>query len=292
MTGTNKLAATSKSIYMNDKFEPDQEFNNILKCVIEIGNMLAKQPFSHENENIKFAESLGKKILNHALTVNYIYQGFQPRTNTEVYAPQVDFSGICVLTRACLEAYLTFNYLFISPKTKLEGEFKFLCWDLGGYIDREDFPANQPNHIAIKEAEKKEIERLKKEIESHPYLNPDQIKQKTLALEGNWRLKNSWSKIGANAGFQPFYFDNMYSFLCGHSHSSRLSIIQVEQTKDISEQRDVSKACLGLLKMVLSKYIYEYVNLIPKLKGEVDFQSEKYKDILIWKEIAESYDGN
>lgn len=276
---------------MSDNFLPDEELNQILKIVIEVGNKLTNQPNSNENLNVKYAEGLGQKILGHALTVNYLYEGYQPRTKNEIFAPQVDFSSMCVLARACFEAYLTFNYLFIAPKTDLERDFKFLCWDLGGYLDREDFPASTEEYKVLKEAERKEIEQLRKVINSHTYLTPEMTKQKELALDGQWRLKNSWSKIAVSAGFKEKFFNIQYSFLCGHSHSSRLSIIQVQQTKDINIQRNVTKATLNLLKMILSKYIFEYTNLVPALKNSVNFDTQDYAIIRIYKTLAETMDN-
>ncbi|HEX7413526.1 MAG TPA: DUF5677 domain-containing protein [Bacteroidia bacterium] len=266
------------------------EFDNVLKIVIEIGNKLVGKPNLEADTNLVYAEGLGKKIIGHSLSARYLYDGFQIAIKSEIFVPRVDFPSIIILTRAALESYLTFHYLFIAPKNDCEKEFRFLCWDLSGYLDRENAEATRKEYIELKESEKKRILELKKEIREHDYLKLRGEKIIELALDGQWRLKNSWSKLAVNAGFNKAFFDKQYKFLCGYAHSSRLSVIQIQQTKTVQNERNMADASLGVLQMILSKYIYDYVNLIPELKKVVDFNTSEYYKILVWYNVCKSLD--
>lgn len=72
-----------------------------------------------------------------------------------------------------------------------------------------------------------------------------------------------------------------------HAHSSRLSIIQVQQTKDLTSQIDMAKASIAILMVVLAKFMYDYIHLIPELKHLAE-SDPRYVMIRTWKMIGES----
>ncbi|MEO6884282.1 MAG: DUF5677 domain-containing protein [Bacteroidia bacterium] len=270
----------------------DAELDYIITKVVDIGNRLAITPILEHKPNIKYAEGFAQKIILHCLTVRALSNGFQYSDGKITSPPQIDFPSIYVLARAALETYLAFNYVFISPKNEDEYSFRFLCWDLAGYLERENFTAKQIEHIKIQEDEKVAIEYLKKEIEKHPYLLGKSNKIKSSAIDGQWRLRNSWTDLAVDAGFKETFFNQQYKFLCAYAHSSRLSIIQIQQTKNIDTQTKVIQATMSLIKIVLAKYIYDYVHLMPALKQSVDFNSAEHVRLLIWKNVGDKMTGN
>lgn len=273
---------------MTEHLESGQELDNILHVVLEVGNKLAGQPYSHREENFIYAEGLGKKLIGHSLSARHLFFGFQAKIKSNIFASQIDFSSILILTRAAVESYLTFHYLFVSPTNDTERSFRFLCWDLSGYLDREDAEATEIEFVERKKAEKKRIRELKAQITEHDYLKTRGEKIKDLALNGQWRLKSSWSKIAVKSGFQKSFFDKQYKFLCGYAHSGRLSVLQIQQTKIKGEEKQMADASLVLLKMVLAKYIFDYVNIIPDLKSTINFETPDYKSIIIWNNVVKT----
>lgn len=271
---------------MTDHLNDGPELDDILHIVIEIGNKLSGQPYIHKDKNFIYAEGLGKKLIGHSLSARHLYSGFQAKIKSNIFAPQIDFSSILILTRAAVESYLTFHYLFVSPRNETERDFRFLCWDLSGYLDRENAEATQKEFIERKEAEKKRIQELKKQIREHDYLKTHGEKIKELALDGQWRLKSSWSKIAVKSGFKKTFFDKQYKFLCGYAHSGRLSVLQIQQTKNNTDEKQMADASLGILKMVLAKYIFDYVNLIPELKSTINFETPDYYKVIVYNKVA------
>ena len=106
------------------------------------------------------------------------------------------------------------------------------------------------------------------------------------AVNGEWRLYDKWSTLASKAGFDEIFFREKYKYLCSYSHSSRLSIIQIQQTKTLLGQTQIALAFKGILILVLAKFIYDYIELLPQLKS-VKYDDPRYSLVLQWKEAAE-----
>ena len=273
-----------KELDFDENYELD--FELLIKAAIEIGNSLDGQKILIDTPNIYFAEGIGQKILSHIISAHYLSKGYQLSTDKHVFVGQIDFSSVSILVRAALESYLTFNHVFVSAKDKDELSFRFKCWDLGGFIDRSNFIATEERHVKLKEFESTQIKIIQSEIQQSQTFSNLNAADKKAALNGKWKLSNSWSKIAVNAGFNKKFFDDQYNFLCSHAHSSRLSIIQVQQTRDLKSQSEMIKALVSILMAVLSKYLFDYIHLIPEL-NHLKSDVEKYPMIAEWKNIAE-----
>jgi hypothetical protein len=270
----------------DSKYEND--FDLLIKTSVELGNRLAGQKILDEGNSIYYAEGLAKKILNHIVTARYLMKGYHLGLDKNLYEGVVDFSSIAILTRAALETYLTFNHIYISPQDKDEQNFRFTCWNIAGYLERIDMEATQEKHLALKESEKLAIESIKKELNENilfKTLTPK--KQNWVIVDGYWRIDKSWSDLAIAAGFRKEFFSQQYKFLCAHSHSSRLSVIQIQQNKSIDEQREMVKATMGVLMVILAKYMDDYVGLMPQLRDVKD-DLGKYAIIRIWKTIGDT----
>lgn len=262
------------------------DFEILLRGAIEIGNSMHGKPNTASLKNLIYAEGLGQKLVHHCLAANHLYGGFQLVTDKHSFQPQVDFASIAILTRAALETYLTLNYLFVSSHDEDDFNFRFLAWDLAGYLERQEHIAKSAEHETKQQQEKIAIEVVKSKIqETSTFLNLNS-KQKKRLLNGQWRLDYSWGDLAVEAGFNKSFFNQQYKFLCAYAHSSRLSIIQIQQTKDLNEQREMATASISVLMVVIAKFMYDYINLIPEVKTFAE-DSEYYPVIMMWKTIGE-----
>jgi hypothetical protein len=270
------------------EFDENQEldFELLIKAALEIGNSLDGQKTSIGRPNIYFAEGIGQKILSHVISAHYLSKGYPLATDKHLFVGQIDFSSVSILVRAALESYLTFNYVFVSAKGEDELTFRFNCWNLGGFIDRSDFIPTEEQHVKLKGYESEQINIIQAELQKSDTFKNLNAENKKAALNGKWKLLNSWSKLAVNAGFNKKFFDNYYKFLCSHAHSSRLSIIQIQQTKDLKTQSEMSNASIGIVMVVLAKYLFDYIHLIPEL-NHFTTDKEKYALIAEWKQIGE-----
>ena len=90
-----------------------------------------------------------------------------------------------------------------------------------------------------------------------------------------------------NAGFEENYFKDFYSYLCSYAHTGRLSSLQTMQITEYKQQKDNAENFLIHSLIILSKYIYDYVNLIPQLKSAFESHIKGKHTVLKWKEIGE-----
>lgn len=278
-----------KELALNENHDTD--FKLLIEVGIGILNSLDGKTTSHENPNIYYAEGLAQKILAHIVSANHLYQGYQLIINNNIYQPQIDNASIAILTRAAMESYLTFQYVFVHSKSKDEFEFRFNCWHLGGFMDRANFVPQTEEHLTLYNFEKGQIVKLQEEIKATEIFNNLTSRNKALALQGRWRLSNSWKELGIYAGYSEKFFTQQYSFLSSYAHSSRLSVIQVQQNREFSTQKDMARASTVVLMTILSKFLHDYINLIPELNNIIE-DKEKYAMIWFWKTIGDNLNAS
>ena len=109
--------------------------------------------------------------------------------------------------------------------------------------------------------EKKQIEELKSEIETSPQIRSYKNKQRKKLLEGEWRIGSGWADLGRNAGFHEKYFRDIYGYLCGYSHSSYLSALQVGQARSIKDQEMLTQSILGIGVVLMAHFVFSYSNV-------------------------------
>lgn len=258
----------------------------LIDSAIQIGNRLGGQKKPVDQESLYYAEGLGQKIINHTISVRHLYHGQQLTVGSNRYHTRIDFASIAVLVRAALETYLTLHHVFMSVNGDEERKFRFLCWHLAGFLDRTGFEPKNEVQLELKESERKSIESLTIEIQASPCFIALSKKQQGVVLKGNWRIDNSWADLAVSAGFNEGFFRQQYKFLCGYAHSSRLSVIQIQQSKSLEQQQEMADASIGVAMVVLAKFMYDYIQIIPALNA-VQNELEAFAMISIWKTIGE-----
>ncbi len=171
----------------------------------------------------------------------------------------VDHASVKVVARAALETYLVFFYLYGNSDRSL-CEFRHKTWRLGGLADRQKFHPSTSQARKVLAREKKQLEILKSEIETSPQIRSYTNKHRKKLLEGGWRIGSGWTDLGSNAGFHEKYFKNIYGYLCGYSHSSYLSVLQIGQAQSIKDQKMLTQAILGIGVVLMAHFAFSYSN--------------------------------
>jgi|CXWL01.1.fsa_nt_gi hypothetical protein len=258
------------------------DFDKLIESFITIGNKMTGEQILSNDQYLYNAEGLGKKILHHTITTRILLDGYQYK----IYERHIDFASIAVLARAALETYLTLHHVFISPKNEDEKKFKLHSWYLGG-LDRIKFkPAFEENQEKWNK-ESQLAEELKLKISATQYYQSLAPNNQERVLKGEWKL-DGWNQLAAAANFNKNYFRKIYSFLCRYAHSNRQSVIQIQQEGGLEKQGQMAIAFIGITMVVLAKYAFDYIEIMPNLKEKIDLSSEEYKNILLYKVIAES----
>ena len=261
------------------------QFDVLMNASIEIGNRMNGIRLQ-ESQIIYFAEGLSQKIINHTLTARYLINGYQPHDSNYLYKPMVDFASIIVLTRAALETYLALNYVFIAEGNEELREFRFKCWDLAGYIERENIKAKEIEHIELKESERIAMEILRNELQENSIFKALSKSDKNKALNGGWRLSYYWHNLATKAGFSEDFFKQEYKILCSYAHASRLSVIQIQQNKTFQQQKEMALPRIAILTIILAKHMYDYIEIMPQLNS-IKNDLTKYPIILYWKNFGD-----
>ena len=61
-----------------------------------------------------------------------------------------------------------------------------------------------------------------------------------------------------NADLSKKYFEDIYSYLCGYSHASYISALQVGLAKSMQDQLKLANSILGIGLVIMAHYAFSY----------------------------------
>ncbi len=244
-----------------------KEYEKLLDLFIQLIQSQAGNKIVSGDEWMNDAQTLSIKLFRHLVSMHIISNGSTIDHNEMVVIHFIDHASVKVLARAALETYLVFYYIF-GCKDRGLSKFRHSTWVLGGLVDRQSTHVSNEENRAVLASEKAQIGELEIEIKNSEYLQQFTPGQREQLLRGKWRIGNSWSNLGINAGFHKKYFEQIYSYLCGYSHSSYISALQVGQAKSIEDQASLTSFILGVGTVIMAHYAFSYTELFESA-GEV-----------------------
>jgi len=259
---------------MNEKI---QEYVILLDLLAKAINTVKVSSISDvsERERLRNAHNLANKFINHASTVLYLSDGTIVKNlpSFEKYS-FVDSASIDVLTRATMEAFLVFHFVFYAPKMEEEKDYRYLVYKARGITERQTYPASIFEHEQQKAEEKKVLEELCAKLESNIIFQGLTEQQKSRFFQGKelnlWRWNPdvrkvlSWYDIGIDAGFSDMLASHMYGHLSGYAHSSSLSVLQTAQALVNKETEKLTGASIDTVKVLIANMIEEYCQMFPE----------------------------
>jgi len=281
--------------------EREREYLIILDLLCRI--VEANRGIELSDHKLKEAESLAKKFFFHSASAFYLSRGTIIHDFPSVQVDFIDPASINVIARACIESFLTFHYLFSSCVSDEERDFRFYSWLLGGLKEREKFL-----HMLIEA--KKVLQDEQSRIRSK-WLNDQQCiqkyeqilrhnkifqqlseRQQKRILGGDWRNKildgkcnrMSWREIALDAKLTEMDAEHFYRLLCGYAHSSSLSTLQLSQANTRAQQMGLIAGPMGVIKTAMSNFIFEYCELFPNSKSELnrDAEAKRVAENWVW----------
>ena len=233
------------------------DYSTLLDLFIQLVQSQAGKKIDSSEEWLNDAQTLSVKLFRHLVSMQMLAAGATVTQNNIPTVFFVDHASVKVVARAALETYLVFFYLYGSAD-HAASEFRHKTWRLGGLVDRQQYHISTAEHRQVLVSEKQQIDALQSELKAAPQLHTYTLKQRSKLLEGDWRIGNGWSNLGVQAGFHEQYFKNTYSYLCGYSHSSYLSALQVGQAQSIEDQRKLTQAILGFGVVIMAHFAFSY----------------------------------
>lgn len=268
-------------------------YSTLLDLFILLVESQAKQTIKSGETWLNDAQTLSVKLFRHLVSMRTISAGATVEQDGIPAVFFVDHGSVKVVARAALETYLVFFYLYGDTDRSLS-EFRHKLWRLGGLVDRQLFHASTEEHREVLAREKQQIDDLKSQIERDPLLQRYTMKQRGKLLAGDWRVGNGWANLSVQAGFHEKWFKNIYSYLCGYSHSSYLSALQVGQAQTIEEQIKLTDFILGIGIVIMAHFAFSYSGVFESANAAFQRATEAKRVAEQWRfganEMAPIYD--
>ena len=254
----------------------------LLDLLFRLVQSQAGNRIEHGQERLNEAQILSNKLFRHLFSMQNIAAVATFEQNDIPIVSFIDHASVKVVARAALETYLVFFYLYGSADRKVS-EFRHITWRLGGLTDRQTFHASTEVAREVLVKEKQQIEVLKSKLEKAPQFLTYSPKKRAELLKGNWRTGNSWSNLGVKSGFHERYFKNIYSYLCGYSHSSYLSALQIGQSKTIADQRRLTQSILSIGLAIMAQFTFNYSNIFDSANHVLESNPETKRIAEKWR---------
>lgn len=203
------------------------------------------------------SHSLALKMFRHLSSVNTLCQMYTSIPPGHPPSHYIDFSSAQIVTRAAIETFLTFAYVF-CPEDLTLSKFRCEIWQLSGLADRGEL---QPATVDAEEtlaSDRRQMEELRISIARSPHLANYSEKQAKRILAGGWSQLRSWRELAADSGIHLRYFDQTYNHLSGFSHSSYISAMQISQARDMHTQLHMAQTCLQMCLFYTAHFVMKF----------------------------------
>lgn len=264
--------------------DDDAQYRNLMELHVSVVEALKGKPVPPDARWLADMQPLAGKLFCHVGTAYYLKNGTSLPDLCGLKIGYVDFPSIAAVTRAAIESYLAFHYIFVEPATANEKEFRHKLWTLGGLLSRQGFPAELESSKLKLKAEADQIEGLREEIRGNSIFVTLRSSRQKEALKGEWRLGRGWESLATSAGFGGFSF--LYRHLCGHAHSGYLSVLQFSQAGR-EERAALVKPYLDVGLRLMALFVRNYSGLSAEAAAVLAKDRTSALLVEIWCEVSE-----
>jgi len=240
----------------------------LLDLMIRLVNAQATQPMEKGQEWRNEAQTLAIKLFRHLTSMDSLAAGAMVKHSGGILL-HIDHASVHVIARAALETYLVWYYLYGSEDRELS-KFRYLTWRLGGLMDRQKLHPITPESVEVINKEQLRAEQLKAQIATMPQFTAYSERQQRKLLEGDWKVIMGTADLATAAGFHGTYFRNVYSHLCGYSHASYISALQVGEAQSLEDQASLTGAMMSIGVVVLAHFACSYSRQFPPAQAVLD----------------------
>jgi hypothetical protein len=259
----------------------EQDYLGLVGTLIRVAEANAGEP---ADDRILDAEGLAQKFLSHALSAFYLYRATRvPELGANFFDP----ASINVISRAALETFLVFHYIYLDPKRPSELAGRYGSWVLAGYLDRHHFPVTSPEGKRIHESDSLRIASLRTELRGSSFFLALTKKQQRLIMKGQWRLP-SWYSIARSAGLNEIHAKSFYSYVCGYAHSGNLSVSQIREAQTASLQKSLIPGSMGEIMVATANVVRGYCSLFPKAATALAAAPDRERLVDVWVGVGQS----
>lgn len=281
-----------------------QELLKLLDILAQVINAVKVSSIEDLNERDRLtqAHNLANRFFQYALTLLHLCDDKNVENLPSFGDIKVgDPASIDVITRAAMEAFLVFHYVFHSPSTPDEKDYRYWTYKAVGLAERQNLPEAVFEYAEQKTEEKRRLEEICTKLESNAIYQSLTPKQKARFLEGKelnlWRwqpdakMRLSWKDIAIGARLSEMLASHMYRHLSGHAHSGSLSVLQTQQAIVRNEVEYLISPSINTLNVLAANMIHEYTELFPEAKPVLT-ESDASTFIDTWIRIGQQLGEN
>ena len=197
-------------------------------------------------------EGLFIKLFEHALSIYHLDKGVSlPELHI---GTTYDFSSINILSRAAIESFLRFYYIFVDPVSEEELILRHHCWKL--YAAKNQLKKYAPfagdeNHL---NTVNKEIRTLKDEIKSNNCYRNSNLKRQKAILDGKYQGPQA-REMAEMAGINLTMFDAQWSYTSGHAHGDAHNVKQIHVAINPGDRKELSVGGVGFTMIAMAYMI-------------------------------------
>ena len=234
------------------------------------------------------SHSLALKMFRHLSSVNTLCQMYTDIPPGHPPSHYIDFSSAQIVTRAAIETFLTFAYVFCHDDLSL-AKFRCEMWQLSGLADRAKLLPASVEADKTLAADTGQMEELRISIANSPHLAAYTEKQAKRILAGGWSQLRDWSELAVDADIHPRYFGHTYNHLSGFSHSSYISAIQISQARDMETQLHMAQTCLQMSLFYTAHFVVNFAKISASAAMFISSDEDAKKLLKLWHITSEDW---
>lgn len=261
-----------------EEYNPVQQFTELHALIVEMVDAPGGEPIPEGMQWMADRQTLSKKFAHHLHTIAQINQGSVLLVG-DVRLHFIDHGSVKVIARAVLENFIVFAQVFGDANPEV-CRFRHMTWKLGGLMDRQSLNASTIDSKTRLAAERLRIDRLSAEVREHPVFHTLTKGAQKAILKGDWKTGRSWHDLAKESGLSERYFRNIYSYLCGYSHSSYAAAMQVGQANDLAVQARLSSSMLSVMCLCMARFASLYASLF--LSARAVLERERCAAMEMW----------
>ncbi|MEA2754914.1 MAG: hypothetical protein QOJ54_1203 [Aliidongia sp.] len=254
---------------MYTELQKRADYTILQRLIVNLVQSRVGQPSNVGQAWLNDAQNLARKMFEHLVSLRVLTNAHCVEIDQSHSFEFIDHSSVKVVTRAAFETYLVFFFIFGGSDPSLS-EFRHKIWRYGGLADRQKSQLDSSKACDILAAEKVVMDHLKLEIEASSHLSAYANTAAKKILKGEWRGGKSWADLSTDAGFHESYFRNIYGYLCGYSHASYISVLQVGQAQSLDDQQTLASVCIDIGLVLMANFVRAYCKLFEDTKQILD----------------------
>jgi hypothetical protein len=194
-----------------------------------------------------------------------------------------NISALYLLSRATIETFLLFNYLYLNNKDESQGIFRYLLYERSGLKTRQKYLATNPDNITKIASEKTSINDLENGIKLNAYFLSLPDKKRTELIKNSWAKEINWEEIISECGLEKSSHHTNWKLYSNYAHCELIEAMQLkdlfENPQNIKDKVHLTLNCTIIYEAILivnlkNKYkqfeaIYDAQTLT--LKTKIDF---------------------